>query len=208
LTFTLPERFHKWAYEGRAEMIRLMAGGAEVPPERVFLGFTRHFPTLVSNGPAGLNGAIKGCGFVPKPERIQETLDAYLAHINAGYRDGYSRAGLELLVKHIWGEGCADRIDFSVLGSLELAGKHSWTNLRADPRVALCYFQPPEVSFEVRGTVEIHESGIYHTFLNAQHDTYHRPAPERWPSRPAYIIRIAEIYDNSASKDGFGVRIL
>lgn len=208
MAMRLPEPFYKWAYTGRAEMVRRMAGGERVPPEQVFLNFTRHCPTFVSSGPAGLNGAVKGTGFVPKAEYLQETTDAYLAHINQGYREGYSEAGLQLLVKHIWGEDCADRLDFSILGSLELARKHSWDNYLANPEVVLCYFQPPVASFEVRGILEIHRSGPYHTFVNAQHDTYHRPAPERWPDRPAYIIHVKEIYDNSASREGFGTRLL
>jgi hypothetical protein len=141
---------------------------------------------------------------VPRPEFLQETLQAYMAHIRGGYREGYGLEGLELLVRHIWGDGCAGRLDFSVLGTLELARKHTWTNLRANPGVTLSFFQPPAVSFEVRGTVEVHEDGPYHALLNAQHDVYHRPAPERWPARPAYLVRIREIYDNSASREGFG----
>ena len=30
---------------------------------------------------------------------------------------------------------------------------------------------------------------------------------ERWKTQPAYIFRIEEIYDNSATKDGFGQRL-
>ncbi|MEW6522923.1 MAG: hypothetical protein AB1445_04995 [Bacillota bacterium] len=208
MSFQLPERFYNWAYQGRAEMVRKMASGEKVAPEKIFLNFTRHCPTFVSGGPAGLNGAIKGAGFIPKAEYLQETTDDYLAHINQGYREGYSEAGLQLLLKHMWGEDCAGRIDFSMLGSLELAKKHSWENYLANKEIVLCYFQPPVISFEVRGILEIHESGPYHTFVNAQHDTYHRPAPEKWPNRPAYIIHIKEIWDNSASKEGFGTRIL
>jgi hypothetical protein len=208
MAFALPDRFYRWAYAERAELVRRMAGGEQVPAEKVFLNFTRHCPVFVSSGPAGLNGAVKGCGFVPKAEFLAETTAAYLEHINAGYRDGYSQKGLRLLVKYMWGERCAQRIDFSLLGSLELAKKHSWKNYRSHPEIVLCYFQPPVVSFEVRGTLEIHEDGPYHQFINAQHDTYHRPAPERWSERPAYVIRISEIWDNSASKEGFGTRIL
>lgn len=208
MTFCLPERFYQWAYQGRAEMVRRMASGEKIPPETIFLNFTRHCPTFVSQGPAGLNGAVKGVGFIPKTGYLEETTADYLDHIGRGYREGYSQDGLQLLVKHIWGANCAGRIDFSRLGSLELAKRHSWANYSANPEITLCFFQPPAVSFEVRGRVEIQESGPYHTFINAQHDTYHRPAPERWPSRPAYIIHIAEIWDNSAAKEGFGTRLL
>lgn len=207
MTKEIPESFIKWAYEQRAELIRRQAGGEQIPADRIFLGFTRHNPAVVSVGSAGLNGSIKGVGLVPKEPYVQETLDAYLAHIDTGWREGYSATGLQLLVRWLYGEGCRERLDFTRLGSLELAKDHSWINLRENPKATLVFYQPPAISFEVRCRVEIHEAGLYHTLVNAQHDVYHQPHPERWPNRPAYIFHIEEIYDNSATKEGFGKRI-
>lgn len=205
----IPAEFVRWAYEGRAELIRRQAQGEEVPAHEIFLGFARHNPAVVSNGPAGLNASIKGVGFVPKPEYLQESLEAYLAHIRRGWREGYSREGLQVLMRVLYGPGCRERIDFGRLGSLEMARAHSWANFQADPRVTLLFYQPPAISFEVRGHVEIHEEGSpYHTLLNAQHDVYHRPHPEGWAERPAYIFIFEEIYDNSATPQGFGKRLL
>ena len=36
---------------------------------------------------------------------------------------------------------------------------------------------------------------------------YHTPDMNRWLSYPAYIFRIEEIYDNSATKNGFGQKL-
>jgi hypothetical protein len=206
--FQLPEKFQKWAYDERAQMVRKMASGESVQPDTLFLGFTRHNPTFISHGPRGLNGSIKGVGFLPKKEYLEETLEAYLRHIDRGWHEGYSQEGLKLLVKYIWAPEAKNRIDFSIMGSLEMAFKHSWANFEACNDVTLLFFQPPRVSYEVRGKIEIHKEGIYQQFLNAQHDVYHKPNKEQWGSRPAYIIRFREIYDNSASGDGFGTRIL
>lgn len=205
---TFPIAFINWAYCGRADLIRRQAEGQAVAPHEIYLGFTRHNPSVVSHGPAGLNASIKGVGYIPKPEYLDETLDAYLSHIRRGWREGYSLDGLRLLMRMLYGEGCRERIDFTRLGSLELALDHTWTNLRADPAVTLLFYQPPAISFEARGRAEIHEEGSsYHLLINAQHDVYHEPHPERWPKRPAYIFTIDEIYDNSATKEGFGRRI-
>jgi hypothetical protein len=205
----IPEAFLNWAYAGRAALIRRQAEGERVAPHEIFLGFTRHNPAVVSYGPAGLNASIKGVGYIPKPEYIQETLTAYLEHIKRGWRDGYSEQGLQLLMRLLYGPGCADRIDFTRFGSLELARDHTWENLRANPVVTLLFYQPPAVSFEVRGRAEIHEAGsIYHRLINAQHDIYHQPHPEGWAKRPAYLFAIEEIYDNSATPEGFGKRLL
>jgi len=205
---TIPEAFLNWTYRERADLIRRQAEGQAVAPHEIYLGFTRHSPGVVSHGPAGLNASIKGVGYIPKPEYLDETLDAYLAHIRRGWRDGYCQDGLQLLMRMLYGEGCQERIDFTRLGSLELALGHTWTNLRADPTVTLLFYQPPAISYEVRGRAEIHEQGSpYHLLLNAQHDVYHQPHSERWSKRPAYIFTIDEIYDNSASKEGFGRRV-
>ncbi len=200
----LPEAFLNWVYRGRAELIRRQAEGEQVPHHEIFLGFTRHTPAIVSYGPAGLNASIKGVGFVPKEEYVRETLDAYLEHINRGWREGYSEEGLQLLVRLLYGEGCAGRIDFTKLGTLELARDHSWANFRANPACTLLFYQPPMISYELRGRVEIHTEGLYHTLVNAQHDVYHRPYPERWPERPVYLFTIEQIFDNSATKKGYG----
>jgi len=204
----LPDSFYSWAYRGRAEMVHRMQEGQEVAREQVFLNFTRHCPTLITGGPAGLNGAVKGVGFVPKPRHLSRTIDAYRKHIESGWHEGYPDEGLQLLTKHIWSDEAAQRLDFSRLVTLEMAHGHTWANLQQDPRVTLVYFQPPRISFEVRGRVQIHTEGRYHTFTNAQHDVYHRPDTDRWPERPAYLITIEKIFDNSASSEGFGTRVL
>jgi len=109
----------------------------------------------------------------------------------------------------LYAPGCLERLDLRLFGSLELALGHTWANLQADPSVTLLFYEPPAVSFEVRGRAEIHgEGSLYHRLINAQHDVYHQPHPERWAKRPAYLIAIDEVFDNSASSEGFGTRLL
>lgn len=147
-------------------------------------------------------------GVFPRPEYVQETLDAYLQNIQRGWRDGYGQDGLGLLMRLLYGKGGTERIDFARFGSLELALHHTRINLRADPTVTLLFFRPPGTSDAVRGRAEIHEEGsIYHRLINAQHDIYHQPDPKRWSQCPAYLCTIEEIYDNSVTPQGFGKRI-
>jgi len=208
MNFRDAEPFFTWAYRERAVMVRRLRAGEEVPRHEMLLSFTRHCPVLVSDGPAGPNGAVKGVGFIPSADRIEGVLEAYMDHIEGGFDDGYSGRGLDLLVEHMWGEGAEEGIDSSLLGTLEMARRHTWANVSCNPRVALVYFQPPGTSFEIRGRVEIHETGTYHRFINAQHDVYHRPNPDGWKLRPAYLVHAEEVWDNSASPRGFGRRIL
>ena len=203
----MPKRFIEWAYRQRGELVRRQAFGEEVSHREVFLGFTRHTPTVISNGPAGLNGSVKGVGFLPKSEFLDEYIERYMAHIKSEYDDSYPRRGLDILSELLWSEEGAERIDFNLLGTLELAKKHTWANLRTNPAATLLFYEPPMVSFELRCDVEIHEKGPIHTFLNAQHDVYHGPNPKIWADRPAYLFRIREIFDNSVGKNAFGKRI-
>ena len=209
------ESFFNWAFRTRANTVIKLLNKEEMSPEKVFLSFCSHDPALVSNGPAGLNASIKGIGFVPKPEYLEETLEAYIKHIETYNGDDkeYSQRGLELLVKYLYGPEAQHRVDFSLIGSLEMAKKHSYANYKANPEATIIFYQPPMISYELRGKMEIHDemdSGkreIYQQFLNAQHDVYHRPDRNRWLRYPAYVFRIEEIYDNCVTKDGFGTKM-
>lgn len=203
---TIPEQFIRWAYIERGEIVKRYSRG-ELSEKELLNEFLRHTPVLVTHGPAGLNASIKGVGLIPKPEHLETTLETYLDHINRGWHKEYTKKGLEILQKTLYNKNY-EKIDPTKLGMLEMAKKHTWQNLRSDPRATILFYQPPTTSYELRGHVEIHEEGsIYHKLVNAQHDVYHKPNPEQWPNRPAYIFTIQEIYNNSATREGFGKRI-
>lgn len=209
------EAFFSWAFRSRAQTVIKLHEGEDMSREKVFLSFCSHNPAFISHGPDGLNGSIKGVGFLPKPEYMEGILDAYLEHIKSydGDDQAYSKRGLALLVGQLYRPEVHDRIDFARLGSLEMAKRHSWNNYRANPEATLIYYQPPMISYELRGTIEIYdeaESGkreLYQQFINAQHDVYHRPDINRWLKCPAYVFSIREVWDNCATKNGFGTQM-
>jgi hypothetical protein len=211
------ESFFKWAFDTRGNTVNKLNQGEEIPPEKFFLSFCSHTPTFVSNGPAGLNAAVKGIGFVPKEEYLEEILAIYMEHINSfdpADQKAYSQRGLAILARELYAPDVKHRIDFARLTSLELVKLHSYENYKANPECTLCYYQPPAISYELRGKMRIldeNDSGkreIYQQFVNAQHDVYHAPNVERWPTRPAYVFEIEEVYDNGVSKEGFGKKLL
>lgn len=214
-------RFFSWAYRTRGNTVKALSEGADISPEKMFLSFTSHDPTFISHGPAGLNGSVKGIGFIPQAEYLEEALEAYVAHIRT-YDPAdktYSKRGLDLLLRWLYSEEAEKRIDFDHIYSVEMAFGHSYANYQANPEATLLFYQPPMLSFEVRGQMEIigerHEIGstdpfslpLLQQFINAQHDVYHQPNIQRWVTRPVYRFTVEEIYDNSASKSGFGSRI-
>ena len=94
--FVLPETYHKWVYQDRREMIRGMEQGNVPSPEKFFLGFTRHNPVFISHsGSSGLNGSVKRSRLCPKKQFLGRIHQAYLDHIEKGWRDGYSDEGLK-----------------------------------------------------------------------------------------------------------------
>ena len=58
-------RFSNWAYRTRGNTVKALAEGEKMSPEKIFLSFTSHDPVFISHGPAGLNGSVKGIGFIP-----------------------------------------------------------------------------------------------------------------------------------------------
>lgn len=208
--------FFDWAFDTRAKTVMQIYNGEQMSMEKMFLAFCSHEPAFVSYGPAGLNASVKGVGFLPKDEYLEEVLEIYLAHIRT-YEPGdktYGQRGLGILIEQMYGDKARERIDFSRIGSLELAKKQSWQNYQVNPEGVLIFHQPPMISYKLKGRVEIYDekaSGkreIYQQFINAQHDMYHTPGGmELWAEQPAYIFRIEEIYDNSATPNGFGERL-
>lgn len=214
--------FFKWAYTTRANTVKKLYAGEEFTPEKMFLSFMSHNPIFISNGPAGLNGSVKGIGFAPKEEYMKEALEAYKKHI-ATYVPGdktYSTRGLEVLIKYLYSEEAEKNIDFSCCYGVEMAFKNSYTNYKENPQGSLVFYQPPVISYELKGKMEIigeshpadsdisnDELPLLQQFINAQHDVYHMPNTERWKTRPVYKFNIEEIWDKSATKNAFGVRI-
>ena len=156
------KKFFNWAFNTRAENVIKLQKGEMTSPEKMFLSFCSHEPAFVSYGPAGLNASVKGVGFLPKDEYLEETLEIYLKHI-ATYEPGdksYGERGLKLLVEQMYGEEARKRIDFTKLGSLEMAKKQSWTNYQVNPEACLIFHQPPMISYKLKGKVEIYDENL------------------------------------------------
>jgi len=216
------QAFYDWAYKGRAKTIERMLNKEDIPHNEVFLGFTTHTPAFISHGPSGLNGSIKGVGWLPKEEVMPEILAKYKAHIATYSPDDktYSERGLKILWDCLYSPEAQKHMDFSVVSSIEMAFVHSYENFLANPDVTLLYYQPPAISFEVRGKMQVigerHDKDavvatedlpLLQQFVNAQHDMYHAANVARWKTRPVYLIKIQEIYNNGLGPNGFGKKM-
>ena len=195
----IPQEFINYAFEERVEMIRKMLSGDM--SNEILIGFTRHNAAIITCGSAGINGSIKGIGFIHKEEYLQETIKKMRKELKSEY--DMFRAG-KFLLHEIYAR---DKIDFEKIISLELARKHTWENLKnGEKKATILFFTPPSTSYEVRCNVEIHTDDEIWEYANSLHDIFHRPEKERdWSKTPAYLFTIREIYDNGEEK--MGIRI-
>jgi len=228
----LPESFIEWNFRGRRRLIERLLNGEELSREKLFLEFTRHTPVLCTAAPGedgrlDVNGKVVGIGYVPQPRKILEAVKAFRSHVSEAdklYFEGewckekaetYAKRGLKLLLEWIYVDRDREsEIDFEKLVTIELAkrlpwsSKHTWRNLMLNRAACLVFYQPPAVSFEVRGNIEVFTDGPYHELVNLVHDAYHYTPPERRRDRPVYVLNITETYDNSAGPKGFGRKLI
>ena len=189
----LPEEFIKWSFFERRELVEKMIKG-ELKEKDFLVGFLRHTPAIVTDGPAGLNASIKGIGFVPKEEVLEDVTKKLKEALN---RPRDMKAAAKFLLEYVYNE---NYIDFHKLSTIELAKKHTWENLQHSDRATILFFMPPETTYEVRCKATIHTQDLYWEYANTIHDLFHVPnTPEvkRWSERPVYIFEIEEIYDNN-----------
>ena len=195
----IPEEFINYAFDERVKIIRKMLSGNI--SDEILIGFTRHNAAIITCGSAGINGSIKGVGFIHKKEYLHKTLENMRKELKSEYNMLRAR---KFLIEEIY---VRDKIDFEKIVSLELARKHTWQNLmNGEKKATILFFTPPSRSYEVRCDVEIHVDDEVWEYTNSLHDIFHRPEkPRDWKKTPAYLFKIREIYDNS--EDKMGVRI-
>lgn len=214
--------FLKWAYKTRGEAVKNLAAGKILTKEQMFLSFMSHNPVFISNGPRGLNGAVKGIGFIPKKEYLKTALKEYKEHIKSYVKGdkSYQKRGLELLIKWLYSDEAAKNIDFDHVYGIEMAYENSYYNYLENPECSMVFYEPPVISYELKGSMELlgkkydaasqvvnDDLPIIQQFVNAQHDVYHNPNPNIWKTRLVYKFTIKEIYDKSSTAKGFGTRI-
>ncbi len=236
----LPEAFLRWNYFPRGKALKEMVQGSNIEDMNQFLlESVRHNPAMCAafkkdDGSISVNAKIVGLGYVLRNELLNLGVKAFKEHAKYGDRlfekattrdekdkavSDYQTRGAKLLTEHVYFdrfEEAEKHVDFGKMATIELSlskpdsSKHTWQIVQHSPSVCLLFYQPPTTSFEIRGSVEIHENDDYHEFVNLVHDSFHYALPAKGGSdrRPVYVINVEEVYDNSATQTGFGTRIV
>jgi len=238
LVVKLPQKFLSWNYVGRRESAKAFIEGRHGQDMSLFfLESTRHNPALCTafqkpDGAVFVNAKIVGAGYVLKSEYLPEATRAFHQHLEFGdslfstaktskekkeATEKYQRNSMQTLLEHLYlePEEARRRVDFTKMSTIELAkskpysSKHTWKIVQKNRTACLLFYRPPNLSFELRGWLDIHESGLYYDFVNAVHDAFHYSPPEkRQIERPVYIFNMEEVYDNSPTRGAFGTKIV
>ncbi len=234
----LPEKFLRWNYYPRRVSAKaFLESRHERDMNRFFLESTRHSPALCTayrreDGSIFVNAKIVGAGYVLKKDRLRAATEAFRQHLENGDRlfeeagedkrkqretmDQYQREAMWTLMEHIYlpKQDAHAFVDFTKMSTLELAkskpssSKHTWQIVQKNQTACLLFYEPPGISFELRGMLDIYVKGDYYDFVNAVHDAFHYvPKEKRKIERPVYIFNVEETYDNSPQPNMFGAKI-
>lgn len=233
----LPEQFLKWNYYPRRDNAnQFLEGKHEQNMDRFFLDSTRHNPALCTahqrpDGSIYVNAKIVGAGYVLKTEKLPPAIEAFKQHLENGDRL-FSEAGADktkideaarryqneamlLFTRHLYlpKEEAHKSLDFTKMSTMELAkdkawsSQHTWKIVQENRTACLVFYRPPNISFELHGSLDVHTEGLYYEFVNAVHDSFHYVPQRQWLNRPVYIFNVEEAYDNSPAPKAYGTRI-
>ncbi|RMF95598.1 MAG: hypothetical protein D6734_05230 [Candidatus Schekmanbacteria bacterium] len=182
------------------------------------------------------NAKVIGAGFVPKEEHMIKITKIFKEHIKKEGMDAantvafgrhelqtkedrakmreFQKKSLKLLIEHLYFEKdeAPNKMDFTKLCTIELGNQypgkpaHTWNYVQENKKGTLLYFTPPVLSYEIRCNIEIHTEGPYFDFIHAVHDVYFGEDPSEM-ELPTYIFNVEEVYDNSATPQGYGKQI-
>jgi len=205
----LPDAFLDWDFERRLETFTQIRKGSMPALAGAHNGMVASHGLKRKDAYFSINNAVKGMGFLPKPERLEQTLNLLKSTFDSS--DTKKLAILESLYKN--GKDIFDRTKQI---SLELYATpdfetHTFLNQMTDPGVAIVFLDFP--SYELRAITQlIHPANPNLTayeknvvdYINTIHDYFHSRSP-----RPSIgvIYHIIEVFDNSPGR-AKGVRIV
>ncbi len=205
----LPEEFLKWNFEKRIKDIEGIKKGK-------FPSLAGPHNAAVATYGAGrndtqftLNNAIKGTGFVPKENRIEEIINKMQNTINSPMPEKLA------FLKELYKKG-REIFDLKKQVSLELYTTknfetHTFLNIMENPVATIVYLDIP--SYELRTIVRIihpedHSASWYEKkilkYTNLVHSYFHGKFPRLFP---VLIFHVIEVFDNSPG-DKRGIRIV
>ncbi len=206
----LPDKFMEWSVERRMETFSNIREG--IPPKFAgpHNGIVATYGIKRNDTKFKINNAIKGMGFCPKEDKIDELIKTLETTIDSGFM--FKLAMLENLYKNVDEYYTRDK-----LLSLELYAEPkfetgTFLNQMVNPCVSIVFLDIP--SFEIKAVAEMfhpgnpelsdYESKII-TYVNLIHSYFHGEFNKMFI---AVLYNVIEVYDNSPGKSAKGIRIV
>lgn len=195
--------------------------GRERHLAEIFLGLTRMHAFVTSCDKQGKPyGSIKSIGYILKNDFLEEAMRDGDAFINWRWEKIKETRGSEyegeaslyspdpdfivpvieqyLKWRYLAKEEAEVKMDFEKLCTLEAFFKKTWENIQQNKNVALLFYYPPNIQFQVNCTVEILKTGPVWEFVNQASILRHGENPAKWKRKnPAYIFHVEEVIDKS-----------
>ena len=218
---SLPDRFVDWSFQKRIDGLEKLARRGFDPEDLdgPHNGCVATYGGWRRDSAISLNTAYKGMGFVPKPERLEETL----ASLKAAAQRTTASFGVGPMgdmvrktdyLRELYSD--KDRFDRTKQVSLELFATptyatHTFLNLMANPIASFSFLAFP--TFEIRAVAELLHSGnpkldAYQknviAYVNGIHNFVHGGKKQYLTC----IYHVLEVYDDSpGGRSGAGTRI-
>jgi hypothetical protein len=205
----LPQDFCDWNFGRRREQLaaikRMMAApeGAEIQRPEVA---GPHNAMVASHGAKrkdsdySINNAVKGTGWLPKPDRIAGMIDL----LHRTWNDSMEQKLVRLESLYTKETGIFDRTKQASLELYSTPGfeTHSFLNQMTDPGVAVVFLDLPK-SYELRCVAQMlhpddpglsaYEKQVVE-YINLVHDYFHGRAPRK---AIGVIYHVVQVFDNS-----------
>ncbi|MEO0083357.1 MAG: hypothetical protein ABIK33_03090 [candidate division WOR-3 bacterium] len=198
----LPSEFIKWSIDRRMQTLMRIRENKMPSLAGAHNGMVASHGLKRADAQFSINCAVKGMGFIPKPEKIEEVLNLLKSTFDSS--DTKKLAILEDLYNH-----AEDIFDLTKQVSLELYSTptfetHTFLNQMTDPGVAIVFLDFP--SFELRAIAQMlhplnpnltnYERNVV-DYVNTIHDYFHAKSPR---ASIAVIYHIIEVFDNTPGK--------
>ncbi len=205
----LPEDFQKWNFQGRLRQLaeyRELLGSKEM---RMPTLSGPHNGIVASHGARRrdteftVNNAVKGMGWLPKPEKLAEVAGLLKRTWNDSLSDKLRT------LESLYARG-AEVFDLTKQSSLELYASpdfetHTFLNQMTDPGVAVVFLDLPK-SYELRciaqmlhpddpGLTEYQRQAV--EYINLVHDYFHGQSPHK---SIGVIYHVVQVFDNSPGR--------
>jgi len=206
----LPEEFIKWNLEKRLETLKFIREHKPPPLSGPHNAIVASYGIKRFDTEFKINNAVKGMGFVPKPEKIKEVIGLLKSTMD-------TIPSLKLKILEGFHKN-TEMIDLTKQVSLELYSTpefetHTFINQMVNPAVSIVFLDIP--CFEIKAIAQLlhpEDEGLSDyerdvvEYVNLIHSYFHGKFKKNFIT---VIYHIIEVYNNTpGAKEGMGRRVI